>query len=155
MSEEELSLGYISVKVIPTQEDILKDKVLDAGCLPLDEGAYHATLIFDIHQDGVIPNVPMIPEKIFEGKVIGIKELGERKGDIISAVVLELDSPELTEEHDRLIQCGYGHSYPDYIPHISLAYKVTEEQMEDLKRQCESLIGKTFYLSGESIDWID
>lgn len=149
------SLGFISVKVMDFQQEILYNKVVDAGVVPIDLGEFHSTVIYDLKREDGLQLVPMIPEKTFTGKVVGIKEMGEPKDGLISAIALELDSPELSKEHSRLLQCGHDHTYPDFVAHVSLAYKVTPEEADRIIRQCESLIGETIYLHNESIQWIE
>jgi len=46
------------------------------------------------------------------------------KSDGNDCLVLELDSPELPKYHQRLIDAGGTHDFPNYIPHVTLAYKV-------------------------------
>ena len=42
------------------------------------------------------------------------------------ALVLLLDAPELSELHDRLIEQGGTHDYPEYNPHVTLSFQVSE-----------------------------
>ncbi len=148
------SLGFISVKVVQTQQQMLTDVALDAGVIPLNYGDYHCTVCYDVQNQEWREHIPQLPYKTFEAKVIDVEEMGEWKDGVISAVALVLDSPDLVEEHELFLNVGHTHTYDDFIPHCSIAYKLTEEEAERVKMIARRLIGKVLYFSRESIELI-
>jgi hypothetical protein len=48
-----------------------------------------------------------------------------------SAAVLRIKSPSLTERHKMFIGMGASHDYPDYNPHITIAYGDQDKGLKD------------------------
>lgn len=43
------------------------------------------------------------------------------------ALVLVLDADPLVALHDSLLECGASHGFDDYIPHLTVAYNISED----------------------------
>jgi len=69
------------------------------------------------------------------------------------ALVLKLDSDDLQVRHGELFMHGGIHSFDDYLPHLSLKYNVTDEDLRKL-RENPIQIGKLI-LSGETFRPVD
>lgn len=154
MSNED-SLGFISVKVIQNQQDLLREVALDAGVEPLGDDKYHCTVCYDVNNQAFKEHIPQLPFKSFEGKIIGVEELGNRKGDLVNAIAFVLESPELVAEHNLFKKVGHTHTFEDYIPHVSICYKVTPAEAERVKLIAQRLFGTVLYFDRESIEVID
>lgn len=63
--------------------------------------------------------------------------------DVVSTLVLKLESPELMQLHAACKDVGCTHSYPELSPHVSLYYGVPTAEChaaaDDLTRQIEAL----------------
>lgn len=69
------------------------------------------------------------------------------------ALVLKLDSDDLQVRHGELFMHGGVHSFEEYLPHLSLKYNVTDEDLRKL-RENPIQIGKII-LSGETFGPVD
>lgn len=146
-----MGLGYISVRVAPAFEDIISRHVSYAGVQPLKSGDYHATLMYDKRRSLDKPLTFIDPSKQFLGTITGIKEMGIRNGRVIKAMALEIASGDLAEEFERLKRVGYEHSYPEFVPHVSLAYDLDYYAADRLRRQLRNLIGHQIIFHQEAI----
>lgn len=123
--------GYASVKLNGNDADkvcrILEDIGIAGHINPED---MHATLI---HSKDKNINGTANPERVFTAKIVGEpKFMGEAP---YKALVLELESYDLTDRHEQLKAYGGNHSYDEYKPHLSLKYDATNEDLEKLKRK--------------------
>ena len=66
------------------------------------------------------------------------------------ALVLRLDSDDLSARHGELFMAGGVHSYDEYRPHLSLKYNVTDDDLQ-LLRDNPVPVGKLI-LSGETFE---
>lgn len=142
---------YICVKPLPhiaSEIELIVEMLGVNGAIPANE--IHATL-FTAQTGEDLETAPDIlqPERKYTAKCVGVGILGE--GDK-KAMVIHLESPELSERHEELKILG-PHSFPDFKPHISVKYRVTEEDEEIMKtlNKTISMVLPTVVLSGEAI----
>ena len=148
------SLGFISVRVVGAQQDLLRDIAIDAGVKPLGEDKYHCTVCYDVNNEDKKEFIPTLPFKEFEGTIIGVEELGVRKDGIVKAIAFVMDSESLTKEHELFKHVGHTHTFNEFVPHVSIAYDLTEEEADHLKFVAERLIGTVLYFDREAIEII-
>lgn len=86
---------------------------------PIAKEKLHCTLMYskEAEGNGYVPN----PDAVYEGIVTGCEMLGE-VGSPYRALVLTFDCPALTRRFNYAKTKGLIHSYPNFKPHISLAY---------------------------------
>ena len=120
--------GYINLSVIDKDKDRLFS-LLDSLGIHNYIDDLHVTMMYDKSNPALDykPN-----DKVYKANIVGVKTLGEPDSKWY-AIALELDSEELHKRHTELKQLGYKHSYPDFLPHISLKYKPTESDITILK----------------------
>lgn len=120
--------GYIALKVNKADATKIHEIANEAGVtdlIPVDE--MHMTLIYDKSNPSI--DHPLSNET-YDSRIHAIKELGEGKW---KAVVMELLCPEISARHSHLKRLGYSHSYPDFIPHVSIKYKPEKGDLMKLK----------------------
>ncbi|QGZ14466.1 hypothetical protein [Photobacterium phage PDCC-1] len=139
--------GYVSVDLAYHQCGVIRDMLVSQNITPIDQGKFHCTIAFDkdLIDNALEPKLD--PSKVFEAKVIGVELMGKVKEGLQSAVALTLESSDLTEEHYNWMSLGYEHNWPDYIPHMSVAYDVPVEEAERLVDILQPFVGQTFYFN--------
>jgi len=70
-------------------------------------------------------------------------------------LVLVLKAPELVELHDELCQNGATHDFDDYIPHVTLSYKVSEHFNVDLIPPQMYFVPNQIYFEQLDLNWKD
>lgn len=76
----------------------------------------HATVLY---HPGELPQNPLLPpDQNMIGVIQNVLGWTDHKGKQI--VVAQLYSPDLTRIHNEFMQAGFTHSFPEYIPHITL-----------------------------------
>lgn len=150
-----MGLGYISVRVSPLTESLIRERMHYAGVMPLDEGDYHATLIYDRRAELTEPLTDIPEDKTYSGTITGIKEMGYREDGLINAMTFSVSSGDLLLEHERLKEAGYKHSFPDYEAHVSFAYELDSEQAENIKLFMKDLIGQPIYFHKETLTMVE
>lgn len=121
--------GFVSVK--PTVETArqIYNHLTSIGItdqIPVDE--LHVTVMCSKNKR--IDTVPK-PKEIYQAKQIGEPVIMGK--DPWGALVLKLDSDLLHARFVELVLSGAEHSYPDFIPHISLKYSPSESDLQLLK----------------------
>jgi len=97
------------------------------GLLPSEK--YHLTLIYS--KDKTLDYVPR-PERRFKSTVVSADIIGEGKW---RALVLKLRSPDAHRRFNAITKVyGNVHSYPDFLPHISLKYGPKPKDLHLLKK---------------------
>lgn len=135
--------GYISLRVSDASSNSIKKFFSDRGlvCNIVD---LHSTLIYDEEINFNPVNDDYIKRlskgNPIYGKVKGGEVLGDREKGFRSPVLL-IDSPTATEIHNHLIECGYHHSFDEYLAHISINYNLPEEEMDKYLAAINELVG--------------
>ena len=111
--------GYVQVKPIVPHAAIL-DRWATRVCeLPFNrvqKDDFHVTLIFDKRN-----KVKADPKKkIHKSRMYSAELYNLAVFEGSGALVLELDSPELSNRHRQLSGLGFKHDYPAYRPHLTL-----------------------------------
>lgn len=121
--------GYISTNVSKSDSDkihkILKDLQISDYIPDL-----HVTLMYDVSNPSIKLSTPKNQE--FETKATGVKLLG-KPGTKWYAIALVLESKDLQQRFNELKDKGFKHSYPDFIPHVSLKYSPTDDDVKTIK----------------------
>lgn len=159
-------LGCIMLKTQPL--DVLKYvKDGSADLAPTDndrsnvtgENASHVTLLFGLMENGnkLKPQV----DKLLTGidipdvKISGVEAFGSQDADTVPIVATVELTPELQKAHKELTRLPHANTYPDYKPHITLAYVKNDEAT--IKKWVDALkavyVGKSIKTDG--IDYGD
>lgn len=140
-------LGYVSLKVNIQDAEKLHKLLSNNGITDLiSPEKMHMTLMYDESN----PSVGYEPsKKVYASRLFAIKELGEGEW---KAVVLELNSPEISARHDDLKAQGYTHSYDSFVPHVSVKYKPSEGDLMKVKGLFDKIVEElpTITLENES-----
>ena len=100
------------------------------GFIEMDD--LHCTLIYD-SRDTVDPMTDQeIPNRTYRAEVDGVGVLGD-------AVVIHLKSPDLQSRFKEITGSGYQSDFEDYLPHISMKYDPTDEDVKLLKSKLGDL----------------
>ncbi|AUR81047.1 RNA ligase [Vibrio phage Aphrodite1] len=154
-TKSKVDKGYVSVDLAYFQCGRLRELVTNHGIKPIDDGDFHVTIAYDKELIDNTLEIDIDKNRLYEAKVIGVELMGEVKDGLQSAVALTLESEELVEEHFKWMAAGYEHGWPEYIPHMSVAYDVPVKDSERLVKALEPYIGRTFYfvnLSAEPVN---
>jgi len=115
--------GYVSIKPDFNTRAIIA-RICNRYELPLMPiQDLHITLIYDKTnplEDDKDNNKDLVFD---DAKVVGYKIMGTGKW---RALTLIIDSPLITYRHEELMKLGFNHSFPSYIPHLSIAYQPDE-----------------------------
>lgn len=150
-ANNEPSKGYVSVSLAYHQCDLIREILEQQAITPIDEGKFHCTIAYDRDLSSTL-EIDIDPGRVYTGEVIGVELLGDVKDGLQSAVALTFKSPELTEEHFRWMAVGFDHSWPEYIPHMSVAYDVPVEEAKRLVDILQIFVGQTFYFDDLSAE---
>ncbi|MFK5882808.1 MAG: hypothetical protein QM489_00510 [Candidatus Izemoplasma sp.] len=124
LNEEHEKGTYVSAKFSAKTNKNLKEYAESLGLDPIKD--FHATIVYSIETLDLDPGKSPIKVKE-KGSIVGIKYLGEKDTEW-RAVVLTIKSKILKERFDHYVKAhGYKNKFPDYIQHISLAYKPPED----------------------------
>lgn len=108
------------VKVVATQNSEREVRaVMDALGIPNDLRVkeVHITLMYAPNsKNSSLETMPHINHRT---EVVGVDVLGEGKW---RALVLKVRCPSLVRRHNFLRMIGLEHSYPTFVPHVSLMY---------------------------------
>ena len=129
MNEPKTGYGFIYTPLSGDDEKKLKRVCSDIG-LTIIVPDLHMTLMFDKSN----PRIEQISSPIsFIATVKSIKILGEYDSKWRS-IALELDCPDASTYHKTLKTAGYKHSYDNFIPHMSLKYLPSQEDIEIINK---------------------
>jgi phage-related protein (TIGR01555 family) len=120
--------GFVSVKPDSLSASVIAEHVLSAG---IGSGVLaddlHVTLFYA--RDGIPAGSPKIglytANLTTEYEIIGQAPW--------RALVVKLDSPELQARFNEIRASGAVHSYPTFLPHLSLKYDPTDEELEAIR----------------------
>lgn len=142
------SNGYVALKVEPESESAIREAVAQLGVEPSRIiNNLHLTMMFDENE----PKIPLPNNSsVYAAKISDVSTLGQPDSKWF-AVVLKLESPELVARFEELQELGYEHSHDSFIPHVSLIYSPTEEEVDLILSKKKELIGMlgTIYLGRE------
>lgn len=119
MNERRKTGTYVSASYTRKSEDALWTwcRGPEGVDRPVHITDFHSTILYSRNE---LNNFP----KPIYGKVkpIGFHLFPSDKGEEYRSLVILLDAPNLCEYHNKLIQAGGTHDFPDYVPHISVTY---------------------------------
>ncbi|PPD55550.1 MAG: hypothetical protein CTY12_00810 [Methylotenera sp.] len=143
--------GYGSLTLESSSVDKIKALCKEIGVNGIIS-KLHITVIYDRSN----PNISMKLDntKKYKATVDGVKCLGEPDSKWY-AIALELTSPEITAVHKKYIDAGFKHSYPNFIPHLSLKYQPSKEEIELIKDNLNKFKGLELVFSNERMKVID
>lgn len=129
LKENEMGYGYVGADL---QDDIKKE--LDSIGINDIIDDLHVTLIYDSRNE--------ITENNFEpneyiGKIKSVEVLGE-KNSKWRAITFVLESDDFVNRHEELKEMGFQHSYPNYIPHMSIKYGPSDEDIQKVEDSLEN-----------------
>lgn len=104
-----------------------------SSCVPAAD--MHTTLVYD-KSNPVLNAQP--DHSAHTVKIKGVKRLGE-PGSKWEAIVLELDAPTVVQRHMELRQLGFKHSYPAYIPHLSVCYQPKPSDFDAVAKKIDAI----------------
>lgn len=109
--------GYVDVMLVGPEVQEIFDLLLNNG-ITLSKHNLHCTVMFD-KRDLEGPLAELRPKEVFTANVVSLEALGD-------GLVFHLTSKELSDEHRRLKEAGYEHSFESYLPHMSITYDFNE-----------------------------
>lgn len=86
---------------------------------PIQKEKLHCTLMYS--KEVEVLNYQPCSHIVYRAEVTGCSIIGE-KGSPRRAIVLMLHSPSLSRRFNYAASTGLKHSFPEFSPHISLAY---------------------------------
>lgn len=135
------NLGFVDVELMGPEVGEIFDILLNAG-IPLSKHNPHCTLMYD-KRDIQEPLAELRPKETFTAFISSLDVLGE-------GLVFHLTSPQLADEHRRLKEAGYQHSFDAFLPHMSISYDLSKYDI----LKCQDLFadwgGKQLTFSNES-----
>ena len=141
--------GYASVDLLPQYKKDLTNYFNDNGITDIIDDL-HVTVIYDESN----PTIEFEPlQDSYSAKVVGCKTLGEPDSKWF-AVTLLLESDDLVQQHKALQKLGFKHSYDEFIPHLSIKYKPTEDDITKIMTRTDDIIGKEFEFGSLKIEKI-
>ena len=135
--------GYASLTLNNDATKQIKDILSELNI----EGAInhlHLTTMYDSSNPKI--KVDCNPSKEYTATITGSEMLGMRDSKWY-AFTLILDCPEIIQLHENYKQLGFKHSYPDFLPHMSLIYRPSEEEIKKIEDNFDKFknIKLTFY----------
>ena len=135
--KDKVSNGYVALRVEEDSSQHIKDVVggYNVGGLIND---MHMTLMFDESE----PNIKLDGINIlYVCEVVDIKTLGDPSSDWY-ALVLVIESYDIKCRFKQLQSLGYKHSYDDFVAHVSIKYKPTEEDISVVLNNKKEILSK-------------
>lgn len=117
--------GYVDVSLIGPEVEEIFGLLLDCGMPPGLKHNLHATLMYD-KRDLEAPLAELDQEQKFKANVTKLEVLGD-------GLVFHLTSQDMLDEHRRLKECGYQHSFDGLLPHMSLTYDFSPHEVLKLQ----------------------
>lgn len=90
----------------------------------------HITLVYDRSNPVIDMNVNTI--KKYSAGITSADTLGDMSSKW-GAIALKLDAPSIVVRHKDYIDAGFTHSYPEFVPHLSLKYRPSETDIKTIK----------------------
>lgn len=119
---------YLAVKPTPLScLDLSKMQKAIHLKSPIVKDKLHCTLMYsaDAEGKGYAPN----PDIVYDAEVVGCEIMGTKESGW-QALVLKLKCPALHRRFNLAQSRGLKHSYPDFLPHVSLAYEKDNGDLE-------------------------
>src|SRR5574343_1536753 len=129
ISEQTIGLGYGSLTLTKESKKEIHE-VLKLLKITNTINDLHITLIYDVRNP--VLDFKVNSNRKYVATIKDVKTLGE-PGTKWYAVALTLSSTEIEDRHNEYKKAGFKHSYPEFIPHLSLKYKPTEEDVKIIK----------------------
>jgi hypothetical protein len=146
-SEQHTGLGYGSLTLTSeSKKDI--HKVLKSLNIKNIINDLHITLIYDVSNPVV--DFKLDKNREYSASIKDAKTLGE-PGTKWFAIALTLKSKDLEDRHNDYIKAGFKHSYPEFIPHLSLKYKPTEDDINIIKKNIDQFKDINLIFSNETL----
>ncbi len=139
--------GYGSLQLDKESATAIKKTLKDIGVDNVISDL-HITIIYD--RSNPTLDMEIDNTKEYEANVVDIKMLGE-PGTKWYAIALTLESPDIEKRHKDYIDAGFKHSYPEFLAHMSLKYKPSEEDIKTIKDNLNKFKGLTLVFSGECL----
>lgn len=138
--------GFVSVRPDQMTAQMIAKHLKEIGITEyIDPRDMHVTIMYSRNDD---INTNADPKRDYIATVTNdVTIMGEHP---YRALVLRLDSDDLSARHGELFMHGGIHSFDEYRPHLSLKYNVTDEDLR-LLRDNPLQIGKLI-LSGETFE---
>jgi hypothetical protein len=111
----------------------------------------HITIIYD--RSNPKTNIVLDKDKEYNADITGVKMLGEPDSKWY-AIALTLDAPEIEARHKDYIDAGFTYSYPEFIPHLSLKYKPSENDIKIIKDNIDKFKDLKLIFSNEKLELI-
>lgn len=132
--------GFIDVSLIGPEVEEIFGILLECG-VSLPKHNPHCTLMYDKEQQERL--VELRPEQVFHGNVTAMEVLGD-------GLVFHLTGKELSDEHRRLKEAGYNHSFDAFLPHMSITYDFNDYDILKLKQAFAGWGGRRLTFSNQS-----
>ena len=132
--------GFIDVSLIGPEVEEIFGILLECG-VTLPKHNPHCTLMYDKEQQERL--VELRPEQVFHGNVTAMEVLGD-------GLVFHLTGKELSDEHRRLKEAGYNHSFDAFLPHMSITYDFNDYDILKLKQAFAGWGGRRLAFSNQS-----
>lgn len=132
--------GFVDVSLIGPEVEEIFGVLLDCG-ISLPKYNPHCTLMYD--DEATEQLAELRPNQVFHGNITALEVLGD-------GVVFHLTSKELSDEHRRLKEAGYKHSFDAFLPHMSITYDFSEYDVLKLKQAFAGWGGKRLAFSNQS-----
>lgn len=130
------SNGYVALKLDKQHAKIIHAAAKAAGIknlIPEDE--MHMTLMYD---ESDSPKNYVASSASYDADITGCTKLG-KPGSKWEAIVIEIDSPEISARFKDLKKAGFKHSYGELKQHISIKYKPEKDDLSKLKKAIDVL----------------
>lgn len=151
MEKQTEGKGYGSLSLDNDSSKQIKKVLKELGINDIIDDL-HITVIYDVSNPNIDLDIDESEE--YEASISDIKMLGE-PGTKWYAIALTLESPDIVNVHKKYIDAGFKHSYPNFIPHLSLKYKPSEENIETIKDNFDKFKDITLVFSNEHLEKIN
>lgn len=133
--------GFIDVQLVGPEVEEIFETLLTNG-ITLSKHNLHCTLMYD-KRNHEAPLAELRPNDVFTANVVSLEVLGD-------GLVFHLTSKMLSDEHRRLKDSGYEHSFDAYLPHMSLTYDFNEYDRLKARQLFANWGGRQLSFSKES-----
>lgn len=122
---------------------------------PLAADKYHSTVLYSRKPVEAQEIIDKLNEELEFG-CIGFKLFDSKEDPTKSALVIELDAPQLVALHKKLIAAGGTHDYDDYTPHVTVTYTAEPSlDLSSLKMPDFKVRIKGFKVEPLDLNWKD
>lgn len=120
--------GYVALRLDPEIQKTVINALEQSGIEDVNQDMHCTVFFCNRGMEKLNLNTEKVIEVHFEPKInrTDISELGE-------ALVIKFSSPEIQEIFDSIKDKGYQHSFETLIPHMSLKYEPSKEDIEKIK----------------------